>query len=349
MKNSLITTCCVVFGTALLVGCGSSGKWRVEGSVEGADSKNLIVQASDNGRWYTLDTITTDKNGRFEYSHAPAGYPDIYRVNLDDKSLFFPIDSIETVTVTANAADFDHGYTISGSTSADLMMTVENRIAETVVRLGTEKALSDSLLKRDLSGLILSDPASIMAYYIINKQINGRHIFNPADQFDNRVFGAVANAYNEFRPADHRTRYLKEVFLRNRQLPAGLPTDTLKVTELPFFNISLMDNTGATHELNDIVARNKVVVLSFTAYGAEGSPAYNVALADTYRKYRSKGMEIYQVAIDDDEFYWKQSAKNLPWITVYNPPTTGGSVLSVYNVRTLPTTYILPTASLSTA
>ena len=242
----------------------------MEGSVEGADSKNLIVQASDNGRWYTLDTITTDKNGRFEYSHAPAGYPDIYRVNLDDKSIYFPIDSIETVTVTANAAD--------------LMMTVENRIAETVVRLGTEKALSDSLLKRDLSGLILSDPASIMAYYIINKQINGRHIFNPADQFDNRVFGAVANAYNEFRPADHRTRYLKEVFLRNRQLPAGLPTDTLKVTELPFFNISLMDNTGATHELNDIVARNKVVVLSFTAYGAEGSPAYNVALADRHRK-----------------------------------------------------------------
>ena len=346
MKHIFAKTCCAIFGTALLIGCDSVNKWKIEGTVEGAENKDLILQTSENGRWYTVDTVKTDKNGKFSYAHEPNAYPDIYRLNLDSKSIYFPIDSTESVSITANASDFDRNYTIAGSADADMMMTVEKRIAETINNVGIANAPTDSLLKRDLSGMILSNPASIMAYYIVNKQINGQHIFNPANQFDNRVLGAIANAYNEFRPTDPRTGYLKEVFLRNRQLSAGLPTDTIEVTELPFFNISLSDNTGTMHNLTDVVARNKVVVLSFTVYAAEGSTAYNVALADAYDKYRSKGMEIYQVAVDEDEFQWKQSAKNLPWITVYNPLTNGGTVLNVYNVRTLPTTYILANGEL---
>ncbi len=346
MKHIFAKTYCAIIGSAILVGCGTSGKWNIEGNIAGAVDKDLILQASENGRWFTIDTITTDKNGKFSYSHEPNAYPDIYRLTLDGKSLYFPIDSIESVTITADGTNFDRDYTLSGSADAEMMMTVEKRIAQTIANVGTKEAVNDSLLKRDLSGMILSDPASITAYYIINKQLNGQHIFNPVNKFDNRVLGAVANAYNEFRPDDPRTRYLTEVFLRNRPMPAGLPTDTIEVTELPFFDIKLTDNTGATHELSDIVSRNKVVVLSFTIYGAEGSTAYNVALADAYNKYRPNGLEIYQVAVDDDEFQWKQSAKNLPWITVYNPLATGGTVLNVYNVQNLPTTYILANGEL---
>lgn len=346
MKHIFAKTCCALCASAVIAGCVSEDKWTIDGNIAGADNKDLILQVSENGRWFTLDTIKTDKDGHFKYSRQPGAYPDIYRLNLDGKSIYFPVDSIEKVNITANANDFDHDYTLAGSSTADMMMTVEKRIAQTVNAVGTAAAVNDSLLKRDLSGLILSNPGSIVSYYIINKQINGNHIFNPVNQYDNRIVGAVANAYNEFHPTDPRTRYLTEVFLRNRQLPAGLPSDTIQVTELPFFDINLSDNTGAMHTLSDIVARNKVVILSFTVYGAEGSTAYNVALADTYNKYRSNGLEIYQVAVDDDEFQWKQSAKNLPWITVYNPLATGATVLNVYNVQNLPTTYILANGEL---
>ncbi len=346
MKRIFAKTFIAIFGSVLLAGCGSTGKWKIDGNVAGADNQNLILQVSENGRWFTLDTITTDKNGNFSYTREPGAYPDIYRLNLESKSIYFPIDSVESIRLNANSSNFDRDYTLSGSPDADMMMAVENRINETIKSVGYDQAMSDSLLKRDLSGMILSNPGSIMAYYVINKQINGKHIFNPANQFDNRIVGAVANAYNEFRPNDPRTRYLAEVFLRNRPAIAGIPMDTIQVTELPFFDINLTDNTGATHTLTDVVSRNKVVVLSFTMYGAEGSTAYNVALADAYDKYRVKGLEIYQVAVDDDEFQWKQSAKNLPWITVYNPLSTGTTVLNVYNVRNLPTTYVLANGEL---
>ena len=107
MKHIFAKTYCAIIGSAILVGCGTSGKWNIEGNIAGAVDKDLILQASENGRWFTIDTITTDKNGKFSYSHEPNAYPDIYRLTLDGKSLYFPIDSIESVTITADGTNFD--------------------------------------------------------------------------------------------------------------------------------------------------------------------------------------------------------------------------------------------------
>ena len=66
-----------------------------------------------------------------------------------------------------------------------------------------------------------------------------------------------------------------------------------------------------------------------------------------YEKYHNSGLEIYQVGLDEDEFQWKQSAKNLPWITVYNPSTTGADLLMKYNVQALPATFIIANGELA--
>jgi hypothetical protein len=343
-KNIFFASIAIV---AVLASCNSGNKWRIKGTIENAPDKSMYVQASENGRWFTIDTIKTNSKGDFSYAHEAAGYPDIYRLTLDNQSIYFPIDSIETVRIESNANAFAKDYEISGSDAADMLMAVENRIKEVTAKQG-DAAVNDSILKRELGGMLIGDPAGIVSYYIINKQINGKPLFNPANSADNRVIGAVANAFNQFRPNDPRTRYLCSLYLSNR--PAAqkmsVPTDTIHPQEVTFFDINLTDNTGANHSLSDIVKRNKVVVLSFTVYQAEGSPAYNLALAEAYDKYHSKGLEIYQVALDEDEFQWKQSAKNLPWVTVYQPQTGNSQILLNYNVRQLPTTYIIANGEL---
>lgn len=209
-------------------------------------------------------------------------------------------------------------------------------------------AAADSLLKRELGGMIIADPAGIVSYYIINKQINGKRIFNPDNRRDNKVIGAVANAFDQYRPTDPRTRYLRALYLAHRpSTRSSEPTDTVHATEIGFFDIVLTDNTGATHTLSDVVNRNKVVVLNFTAYLADWSPAYNLELAKAYEKYHNSGLEIYQIGLDEDEFQWKQSAKNLPWITVYNPSTNGVDLLMKYNVQALPATFIIANGELA--
>ena len=83
-----------------------------------------------------------------------------------------------------------------------------------------------------------------------------------------------------------------------------------------------------------------MVLLNFTAYAAEESPAFNVALNKVYEKYHNQGFEIFQVSLDENEYAWKQTAKNLPWITVLNSVADGTQILSQYNVSSLPTVFL---------
>ena len=110
---------------------------------------------------------------------------------------------------------------------------------------------------------------------------------------------------------------------------------------MPLIDISLYDDKGQMQKLSDAAAANKVVVLNFTVYSAEAAPAYNIELNKAYERFHDRGMTIYQVSVDPDEYVWKQAARTLPWITVYNPSTASAENLLKYNVTALPTTFIV--------
>ncbi len=120
-----------------------------------------------------------------------------------------------------------------------------------------------------------------------------------------------------------------------------MPTDTIVAQEIHLPEITLLDDEGNTQTLSEVTSKGNVVVLNFTAYSAEASPAFNLELAKIYNANKGKGLEIYQVSVDDDEFFWKQAARNLPWITVYNSPKEGAANLLRYNVTSLPATFII--------
>ncbi len=338
MKRILIST--AILGT--LIACNSAKEWEVKGKIEHSDDVKMLVQASENGRWYTLDTVGLKSDGSFDYKHPATGFPDIYRLTVDGKSIYFPIDSTETVIIESDAKSFDSGYKLYGSSAAEMLMNVDNLILERS-KAGGEN--SDSLLKRELGGMIIGDPAGIVSYYIINRQVNGKRLFDPQNKRDNRIIGAVANAFSEKRPNDPRTGYLAGIYLSNKK-SKGAPADTIVAATISYFDLDLSDNKGIEHKLSDVVNGNKVVILNFTSYQSDGSTALNVLLADAYNKYHSKGLEIYQVSMDNDDFQWKQSAKNLPWVTVYNPPTQGLTLANKYNIQGLPTTYIFSNGEL---
>lgn len=323
--------------------CGGTPHWTVEGRIEGADGQVMTVEANDNGRWYAIDSVALDASGKFSIEHAPSGYPDIYRLRLGDKSLYFPIDSIETVTVLTTASAFDSDYMLSGSQSAEKLMEVDRRVAESMMRLGVGGVVNDSLLKRDLGGLLLQDPSGIVSYYIINKSIGGLQLFDPSKPSDLKIIGAVANAYDRYRPADPRTGYLRSLYLRNRPLPArtAAPADTIEAQVVNLIDITLYDNKGVKRSLSALAREGKVILLNFTAYSADESAAFNRELNRVYEKYHRQGLEIFQVSVDDDEYFWRQAAGPLPWITVYNSRAEGTGFLTSYNVGVLPTTFII--------
>lgn len=324
--------------TLALSACGNA-EWNVEGNIDGGKGHLLALEASHNGRWYQLDTMTL-KSDKFEFSGTPAGFPDIYRLTMDGKSIYFPIDSIETVSITANVANFSSEYTLEGSDNAKTVMDVDKLIANAVRKMGEKSVILNDSLKRELTGIILSDPSSIVAYYIVNKRVSGVPLFNANVKTDLRIIGAVANAYVNNRPSDPRTEYLKSVYLSNKVAQNVGEHKELEVAQTHIFEISLYNPEGEKVSLVETASNGKVVLLNFTAMLATESPAFNVRLASIYDEFKSKGFEIYQVSVDEDEFAWKAAAKNLPWISVYAGPNDMKCLVD-YNVNIIPALYVI--------
>lgn len=326
---------CIV---AILTSCSSGNKWQVNAKIDGAAGKTALIEVSDNGLWHVIDSVKIGNDGEFKFKAERSLYPDIYRLTVDSKSVYFPIDSTETVNVTANLADMDVRSTISGSASADMMQKINNTIADALSKSTPGEIANDSTLKRQLAKIVQSDWSSIAAYYLINKTIGDRHIYNPAIAFDRGIISAVANAYITQRPDDPRTHLLEEIATSNRRA-YGKGT-AIQATVTPFPELELKDFNGNIQKLSDLWGNSKVIVVNFTAYTAENSPAFQLAMGEVYNKYHDKGLNIYQVSCDPEEHRWRMAAENIPWTAVYCPSGDASQMLR-YNVTSLPTTFVI--------
>lgn len=334
MKKTIVYA---LSAAAMLSACSGPEHWKVEGSVEGAEDKVMYLESVNNGLWSVIDSVALTADGKFAIEAQRALHPDIYRLTIDGRSLYFPIDSTETVTVSAAMPDFDASYTLSGSASAEMMNEVNARIAKAVAS-GSSIA-ADSLLKRDIASIIQRDWGSIVAYYAINKRVGSAPLFDPSQKFDRRIINAVANSYAN-NPDDPRAGMLKNASLSNRVIYEGVQSP-VQANEILFPEIELKDRNGQARSLTKEWEKGRVMVLNFTVYGAKESPTFNIALADIYNRYKDQGLEIYQVVCDDDEYLWLNSAKNIPWISVYNVPSKSAETLMSYNVGAVPTTFII--------
>ena len=68
---------------------------------------------------------------------------------------------------------------------------------------------------------------------------------------------------------------------------------------------------------------------------------HNETIRRAYDKYKSNGLVVYQVSLDSDAHFWKNVSIELPWTTVYEPHSIYSDLLKSYNIRELPTAYIL--------
>jgi peroxiredoxin len=88
--------------------------------------------------------------------------------------------------------------------------------------------------------------------------------------------------------------------------------------------------------------RGKVVLLQFWSAVDRNSRILNEALVEAYRKYKSKGFEIYQISVDDNRIEWVDAIDKdgLIWINVGDMKGSKQAVQN-YNIQTIPYNYLL--------
>ena len=339
--------------------CDNGPKFKVQGEVTGAEDKTLYLEASGLEGVVLLDSVKLGSNGSFSFAEACPESPEFYRLRMGGQVINFAVDSIETITVKADAAKFDTDYTIEGSENnlkiKELVM-LQAELQQKVDKLsksGMPAGLAQTQLVNYVNeykekvkrGYIYAAPNQSYAYFALFQTLNGYMIFDPmSNKEDVKCFAAVATSLNNAYPHADRSRNLYNMVIKgmkNTREPQRevVEIDPSIIKEADIIDIKLKDLKGNARTLTEL--KGKVVLIDFTVYNNAMSAAHNLALRELYDKYQAKGLEIYQISLDSDEHFWKTSVDNLPWICVRDAAGPYSQYVSIYNVAGLPSVFLV--------
>ena len=366
-----------LFISLILCSCSKDNKGVIDGVIANANGEKLILEHLS-GSPVMVDTLVLKENGKFSFKvNLEQGGPDFFNLRIGNKSIPLAFDTLATpIHIKADFLKFNSDYSVGDNElnqrlkaavqeGNNLRLAVlkannafNNREINYKVYYDSLENLVNNYKETVLKEYIYVNPADPVAYYVLFESVRGLSIFDPYDAKDNRAFGAVATGWMMNYPNSPRLDILKKVTMagiaisRRDKLQAEKADSiagNIPVTVATSFELVLTDVHDKPVALSSITGNNNVVILDFTAYYLQTSPAHNALLADLYKKYESRGLKIYQVCLDPDENFWKVSANNVPWIAVRDKDVvwdSDGNIqysrsAATYNVQQLPMIFLL--------
>lgn len=330
----------LIAGVALMLGfsaCKKDNEFNISGMVEGGAEKMVVLEKPDyHGRWVALDSTAVGKDGGFAISAARPSAPEIYRLALDGKYIYLPVDSTESLTVNTKAAAFGQDFTVSGSNQAEMMSKFEKEL----MSLDFNDESKRENFKRSVYSNYMKDAqGGIISYYVLTKTVGDKPLFDIENPSDAKYYAAVATSYEQYRPDDPHSMLLRQASLEamKRKNSAAGRKRVMEAEEIKMLDITLPDETGKEVKLSDVMSQGKKGVMVVTMMNEKESPVVNKALSDIYNK---GGIAIYMVSLDEDLYAWRKAASNLPWITVADPGSRNSEVVTKYNVTGMPAFFI---------
>ena len=356
----------VAVAAQILASCSHEPTFTVEGTIDGAQDSTLYLFHRSMTGTVLLDSATADGGGRFSISAAASDSPDLYVLAVGrqgNEYLNFSVDSTETVTINGKLPALALNYSVSGSQSSEnirQLSIMHSRLQQRVNALEDNTLLPvpvmlDSLqrmLRQYKDSVILNyivpEPQSAAAYFALIQTLSHRYmaivpsVFLMEDSLDGIAYRAVATCWKQFYPESERAQQLfnqverhintkRKVAAQQQQL-----IDEGRINVSNIIDLSLPDRRGNQRTLSELAG--KVVLLDFHLFASPESGARILVLRELYQRYHDRGLEIYQVSVDNDEFQWKQATSSLPWICVFNPTAYS---CRQYNVAAVPEFFLI--------
>ena len=368
MKITKLYSAAVIMVAALALTSCNNKKFHINGNItEAKDSMLYLENISLNGP-VKIDSVKLGEDGAFDFQENAMDSitPDFYRLRIANQTINLSIDSTETVTVKAAYPQMSYKYEVEGSENCNtikelslkqmlLQSNINGIIKNPNIGVDSVDVIVTRMLneyKQDIkTNYIFKAPMQASSYYALFQTIQlgntNSLIFNPRNnKEDVKVFAAVATSWDTYYPGAERGKNLhniaiegmKDIRIIENQM-AQQKIDASKVQVNGCIELALPDNKGQVRRLSDL--KGKVVLLDFHAFASSESTKRIMMLRELYNKYHAAGLEIYQVSVDPDEHFWKTSTAALPWISVRDENGIQGKSLTLYNVQSIPTFFLI--------
>ena len=341
---------------AALVSCDSNA--RIEGTLTGVSSSEVIFKLLESNRYQVLDTVKTDASGHFSYKIDVAeGQPEfVYLFYKDKKIASLLLEAGDKVGVVSDTLGH---VTFEGSEESVKLAEVERAYAEALVEFediallmgaATDQADFDRLAKnmsdayvayyRDRVKYIMENSKSLTVIPVFYQSI-GENLPLFSQNTDAILFMSVADSLATVYPESKYVKALrKDAEIRYGYLE--LQERIINAEEVGYPEIELPDLEGKMRKLSDMESR--VVIICFWSASQAQQNMFNIDFfKPLYEQYHSKGLDIYQVSLDVDKTLWATTVKgqNLPWTNVCDSRGAQSPYVTLYNLTAIPSAFII--------
>ncbi|MBS1231381.1 MAG: hypothetical protein H6R35_219 [Bacteroidetes bacterium] len=344
-------------------GCQSKNMFTINGVISKTENKTVYLNRVNVNTLVLIDSSKIRYNGRFSF-RVTATEPDFYQLGYSDKDfitiLAEPGEKIELVFTGDNLS---RDYAVEGSEGSEMVRMLDTRLARTKSKLDSlskaYKAASGEpgfdekgplieneynevlkeIRKKNIEFIItnIKSMASIKALY---QRIddNAYVLYDPRDL---QYMKIVSDSLGHYYPNSKNVKALAEDVKRemNQMYSRQLQNLAINSPEIKL-DPDLNDINGNRIALSSL--RGKVVLLTFWSVESKECIGENLQLKDIYKAYKSKGFEIYQISIDEDEEKWKAEVRfdELPWINTREDDPSNPRNAMLYNVKAVPANYL---------
>ena len=353
------TTVLVIVLATFIVACNKPNGFVINGKITNAKEKYLYLDELKVASSIPVDSVKLNTDGSFKFK-GKISYPNFYLLRLNEKNFVtLLVDTTEKIAVYGDASNFARDYVVEGSPGSLLVQELNDKLTVTKHRI-------DSIRNRVDAFRSVDDPIQKAKWNFELAEIKRKQIDYSTEFVQKHPFSmsSVLALYQKFDDSNYVIQDLQSLKVAASALNSIFPksehvkalyanTQTLMVQEknskLQAFiaengenspDISLPNPNGRVVSLSSVKA--KVVLIQFWSALNPDSRYQNQALVELHNKYKSKGLEIYQVSIDTDRNAWLSAIEQdgLNWINVGDMK---GSVSAQhnYNIQTIPSNYIL--------
>ncbi len=345
---------------ALTFACKKHDGFVIKGKITNAEGKYLYLEELKVASSIPVDSVKLGKDGKFEFD-GKISYPNFYLLSLNKNNFItLLVDTTEKISVLGDAANFSRDYVVEGSSGSLLVQQLNNMLSRTKhkidsirnnisafgnredyrlekVKWNQEIANIRQSQTRYSTDFIQKHPFSMACVLALYQKFDDSNYVIQ----DLQSLKVAASALNSFFP---KSEHVKALYANTQRLMAQEKNS--KIQQFIAENganspdITLPNANGRDISLSSL--SNKVILLQFWAAENRDSRIQNQALVELYSKYKSRGLEIYQVSVDTNRPAWLDAIEKdrMSWINVGDMK---GSALatSTYNVQFIPSNYIL--------
>ena len=348
MRNIFI----LVAAAISFASCGNSNS--ISGVITGAEGKTIYLESLSDSKVLPIDSTVVGSDGSFSLKSHDNLPLDFYRIYFKEGNFLQLItDSSEHVEITAEFANLNNAKVEGSLQTLEYMDLVKRwepmmeKLAEAqsqINRPSTDPSLDSTqwIAMWEAQSAAAQKEANAFVKGWLEKHSASLLALSIVQNLDPRFeFNWYLRVLNDTKPTCGKLPAYKTLEklvgqIKNASSSSAASNSNIAVGKMAP-EITLPTLTGETKALSSL--RGKVVLLDFWASWCGPCRRENPNVVATYKKYSSKGFDVFSVSLDENKSAWEAAIKKDGLVWNNHVSDLGGwksAVVPTYEIESIP-------------